>query len=127
MQESKGPLGTSFMLSNKRKAVHVLSIRQVLAAKPLEPCVCLLSAAFERHAAGGPWSLLKGSVCRNEPIAQDPKSGTLARSYAPSLFRAAIPKLSCKPMINNTHPFKGLNNRIPIIIPVKGRGVYYRK
>ena len=29
---------------------------------------------------------------------------------------------SCRPMINKPPPFKGLNSRIPVIIPMKGRG-----
>ena len=28
----------------------------------------------------------------------------------------------CRPMINKPPPFKGLNIRIPILIPIKGRG-----
>ena len=28
----------------------------------------------------------------------------------------------CRPMIKKPTPFKGLNIRIPIIIPIKGRG-----
>ena len=30
--------------------------------------------------------------------------------------------LYCKPMMNKPRPFKGLNIRIPTIIPIKGRG-----
>ena len=29
---------------------------------------------------------------------------------------------SCRPIINNPPPFKGLNIRIPTIIPIKGKG-----
>ena len=28
----------------------------------------------------------------------------------------------CRPMINEAPPLKGLNIRIPLIIPIKGRG-----
>ena len=31
-------------------------------------------------------------------------------------------RLQCRPMINNPPPFKCVNIRIPIIIPIKGRG-----
>ena len=30
--------------------------------------------------------------------------------------------LGCRPMIDNPPPFKGLNIRIPVIFPAKGRG-----
>ena len=32
----------------------------------------------------------------------------------------------CRPLINTTFPFKGLNIRIPSIIPTKGRGFINR-
>ena len=31
--------------------------------------------------------------------------------------------LVCRPVINQLTPFKGLNVRIPIIIPIKGKGL----
>ena len=30
--------------------------------------------------------------------------------------------LQCRRVINKPHPFKGLNFRMPMIIPIKGRG-----
>ena len=30
---------------------------------------------------------------------------------------------SCRPVVNTPAPFKGLNIRIPIIVPIEGRGV----
>ena len=31
---------------------------------------------------------------------------------------------SCRPMVNKPAPFRGLNIRIPIIVPIEGRGGY---
>ena len=40
-------------------------------------------------------------------------------SWLPCTLRM---KVSCRPMINRPPGFKGVNMRIPIIIPIKGRG-----
>ena len=31
-------------------------------------------------------------------------------------------RVKCRPMINKPPPFKGLKKRVPIIIPIRGRG-----
>ena len=46
---------------------------------------------------------------------QEPGTSTIASAIA-------YKHTKCRPMINKPPPFKGLNIRIPIIIPIKGRG-----
>ena len=35
--------------------------------------------------------------------------------------------MSCRPLMNKAPPFEGLNMRIPIVIPMKRRGLIYKE
>ena len=43
--------------------------------------------------------------------------------HGPEMYACRV---ECRPVINKPLPFKGLNIRIPIVIPTEGRGLFIR-